>query len=577
MNPKSSLFLSIFAICMLFISACGGAPTPEAEEGQQPDVETSVPSQTPSMDEGGEVEEEEAGEEPVVLRVGWLDPIDCWNPFGCTSFWFTADLYGDPYFGKGDRCKAIPTRLLDSWELSEDGLTWTATLDDGITFSNGEVLDAEVAAGFLEWWASIPSISFIYTSTQKLESVEVVDELTFKLHTVSPVPFFADVDALTIYPLPPSVTENLTEENVYEFENFPPQGAGPYVVSEWEPGSYVIFDARPEYHRGKPPIDRIVLQIYANTDAMVGAYLGGELDMTTALSAEFIEILEQEPNTTIYELPAGYKYEIEFNVSAEGNKHPAIDDPAVREAIDYAIDREQVVNVALLGYGELCPTNFACPSALPEQLNPNLGVTPHNPARAAEILAGAGYVDSDGDAVLETPDGLPLKFRLAYELEDTIELTIADLVAGYLREVGIAADIEALEAGVVTDMLSTRDFDMFIYHMYTDVFAPIQFNWTSSCESVEWGPSGLNFPGYCNPEFDALISDAYDAFEPGEYEEAIFEAQSLIYNERPFIVLAASTEVQAVRNDRFEFPELTCHLAEGRMVFTNVLMNATVK
>lgn len=575
MTKRSTLPLCIFAICMLLISSCGGAPPTGMDQEQPAEDATAAPSPTTSMEE--DVGEEEAGEEPVVLRVGWLDPIDCWNPFGCTSFWWTADLYGDPYFGKGDRCKAVPTRLLDSWDLSEDGLTWTATLDEGITFSNGEVLDAQVAAEFLEWWASIPSLSFIYTTTQKLESVEVVDDLTFKLHTTSPVPFFADVDALTIYPLPPSITKDLTEDSVYEFENFPPQGAGPYVVSEWEPGSYVILDARPDYHRGKPPIDRIVLQIYANTDAMVGAYLGGEVDMTAALSAEFIEILEQEPNTTIYELPAGYKYEIEFNVSADGNKHPAIDDPAVREAIDYAIDREQLINVALLGYGEPCPTNFACPSTLPEQLNPELEVTPYDAEQAAQILSDAGYIDSDNDGVLETPDGLPLEFKLAYELEDSTELTIADMVAGYLREIGIAADIEALEAGVVTDLLSTRDFDMFIYHMYTDVFAPIQFNWTSSCESVEWGPSGLNFPGYCNTEFDNLIAAAYDAFEPGEFEEAVFEAESIIYHDRPFIVLAASTEVQAVRNDRFEFPELTCHLAEGRMLFTNVLMNATPK
>jgi peptide/nickel transport system substrate-binding protein len=574
MSRKHDLLLGLLVIFALFVTGCGGTVTPAVEETEPPE---EVAGPTEEIEEIEEAEPTIAPEEPVVLRVGWLTPIDCWMQPGCASGWFTADLYNDPYFGKGDRCKAIPTRLLDSWEMSEDALTWTLTLHEGITFSNGEPLDAEGAAGFLEWYASIPSISYIYTSTAQLESVEVIDDLTFKMNTKVPVPFFADVEGITLYPLPPSVTDGLTEENVFDYENFPPIGTGPYVVTEWEPGSYVIFDARPDYHRAKPPIDRIVLQMYTNTDALVSAFLGGEIDMTANLTAEYIDTLKENPNAAIYEMPATTKYELEFNVDPAGTKHPAIEDPAVREAIDYAINRQQILDVALLGYGELCPTNWACPSVMPDQVNPALTVSPYDPEQAKSILAEAGYLDSDGDGILETPDGLPLEFALAYQLEKPVELTIADMITGYLSEIGIATEVEGLEAGVVNELLNQRDYDMFIYAMYTDVFAPIQLNWTSSCVSIEWGSSGRNFPGYCNEEFDALVDAAFVTIDPEEYKEMIFEAQSIMYEDRPFIVLAAPIEVQAVRDDRFEFPDLTCPLSTGKMVFTEILMDAVVK
>jgi len=515
-------------------------------------------------------------EGPVVLREGVLADVDCWNPASCYSFWLTADLWGDPYLGKGKGCEALPTRLLDSWEMSEDGLTWTLKLHPGITFSNGEPLNAEVAAGFLEWWSSIPSISFIYKTTELLDSVEVVDDVTFKLHTTGPIPFL--YDAITIYPQPPSVTDQLTEENVTTFENFPPIGAGPYTVTEWVPGSSITYDANPTYHRGKPPIDRIVVQIFTNTDALVNSLIAGDIDMTTLLSGDYVETLKQSPNIAIYQEPPRQKYELEFNVASTGKKHAAIDDPAVREAIDYSINRQQILDVALLGYGELCPTNWACPSVSPDQVDPNLTVTPYDPEHAKQILEAAGYKDTDGDAILETAAGKPLKFRLAYEAADPVELTIADMISADMKQIGIGAEIEALETGMVNDILKARDFDLLIYRMYTDVFAPIQLNWTSTCAAAEAAAGGHNFPGYCNLEFDKYVNAGYAALSKEELQQALFSAEKILYDQRPFIVLAAMRRVQGVRSDRFEFPRSEyCQLSSGALLFTDVLMNAVVK
>ncbi len=249
------LLLGFILVFSLLLSACEGTDTPLAEEA----------TATKEVEEVEETEEvEEIEEEPVILRVGWLTPIDCWSPWVCESIWTYGDLWGDTYFGKGPNCEPVPTRILDSWELSEDGKTWTLNVAEGVTFSNGEICDAQAAAGQLEWQASNPALADWYSVTAQLASIEILDEFTAKLNTNSPTTLFANVEGNFITLLPPSVYQNMSEEETFTFDWYPPIGTGPYIVTDWEQGSYIILEARPDYHRGKPPIDRIVVQIYSN-------------------------------------------------------------------------------------------------------------------------------------------------------------------------------------------------------------------------------------------------------------------------------------------------------------------------
>lgn len=577
MNKRALLLFSVVLALLLSVSACGGGAEPtdqKIETGAETPME---PTPTEGSGDGEPSGQPEETGEPVVLRVGWLEPIDCWNPHNCWSFWLTGDLWGDAYTGRGPNCEAVPTRLLDSWDLSEDGLTWTFEIAEGVTFSNGEIGDIEAIAGFLEWWATNPALSTWYRTTDTLESIEIINNETFQLTTSIPNPFFPSVEGNFIYPLPPSVYESVSEDNTFTYENFPPMGAGPYDVSEWEPGSYVIFDARPDYHRGKPPIDRIVLRIYSNADAMVSALIANEIDMTGFLAPEFYATFEDMPNVTLYERVASNRYELEFNVSESGTKHPAIDDLEVREAINHAIDKQQILNVALLGYGSLCPTDWGCPSILPDQHNPNLELAPYDPELAEQILTDAGYEDTDGDGVRESPEGLPLEFRLFYELEQAPSFTIAGMIEESLEAIGIAIDIEALETGVVADLTRERDYDLFIYNQYTDLYAPFQMDFFMSCWSADVGTGYQNLPGYCNEEFDTLVQTAYHALEEDTFEEALFEAESILNREKPFIILAGTSQVQAVRNDRFEFPEEICHVDLGGWLSYSSVMNAVAK
>ncbi len=192
-------------------------------------------------------------------------------------------------------------RLADSWEVSEDGLTWTVKLHEGITFNDGTPVTAQTIVDYVEWYNSTDLV--VQTAeTLSMESIEAIDELTLRYTTSDPIVNSPDYDFIWWYMAPPHIWGELDNETLWDFESFPPVGTGPYVVAEWEPGSHVIFDAREDYYRGKPPIDRVVYQIYANNDALVSALLAGEIDLTLPfMPPESYEQLAAGENVTVEE------------------------------------------------------------------------------------------------------------------------------------------------------------------------------------------------------------------------------------------------------------------------------------
>lgn len=545
---------------------------------------------SPSTSEDASVEpaagEEEAeaqpaeveDDEPVILRVGGLNSIDCWNPYTCTDVWYFGYLVMEGFADQGPAstgCEGVP-RLADSWEASDDGMTWTIKLHENITFSDGTPFTAQTVVDFINWQNSTELVTFLPES-YSMVSIEAVDELTVQYTLDVPIVTSPDLDFVWWYMLPPHVWSELDDETLWDFENFPPIGTGPYVVTEHEPGSHVIYDAREDYYRGKPPIDRIVYQIYANNDALISALLSGEIDMTLPyMPAESYEKLAAGKNVTVEEKPPGAWTELVFNMHIEGNKNPAIDDQKVREAVDYAIDKDQLVERALLGHGITCPTNWGCGPNYESEMNPDLKVTPFDLAKASQILDDAGYLDTDNDGIRETPDGEPLVFRLAYQADISSQLVMADLISDWLSEVGITVNIEALEGTTwYATVLDERDFDMALYTDSHDIDAASMDFWYS-CWASDAGSGAFNFPGYCNEEFEGLVYEYYFSDDLEARWEPMFMAQEMFNQDRPIINLAGQNSIQAYRNDRFEFPTDTCDVSLGMMSPAG-LLNATVK
>ncbi len=572
MNKKWILLISIL-IMTLLLGACQDSATEAPAPTAAPDVE---PTDKPDVEEP-DVEEPDV-EEPVVLRVGSMYPQDCWNPFSCTGIWYFSTLVIEGLTDHGPNstgCEGVP-RLAETWEVSEDGRTWTIKLHEGITFSDGTPFNSETARWNFETFWQDPGLYEWYAETMSFESFEIIDELTFKYTTSDPIINSPDFTWQWLFMFPPSQWEGITGDELYMFESYPPIGTGPYVVTEHVPGSHIIYDAREDYYKGKPPIDRVIYTLYANVDAITSAILTGEIDITTPwLPAEAYDVLAGAPNITVEEREpyAGSIYWLNFNLHEEGIQHPAIKDPVVREAIDYAIDKQQLVDVALFGHGVVLPTAMIGVTDI--EVDPELEATPFDLVKSAQLLDEAGYLDTDGDGIRETADGLPLVFRGYYGVETPPAMTMMNMIKDWLGSVGIGIEISTYDVGSFNVIVyETADYDLLLNAAPHDI-DPAAMDWFFSCWGADIGDT-INNSGYCNPELDNLVYEFWYSNDLDARWEPMYEAQRIMAEDRPIIVVAGANSIQAYRNDRFEFPLDTCDISFG-MFGSEGLLNATVK
>ncbi len=541
-------------------------------------VNTEKPTVAPTEGAGQETPVVEPTKEPVVLRVGGVADPGCWNPIVCARQWQFNDLVMEGFTGHGPftsaGCSAVP-RLAESWEQSEDGLTWTWHLFKGIKYSDGTPLTAQTVVDFFNWWNSTELI-YWYPESSEMQSIEAVDDYTVKMKLNVPINNYPNQDSVWFWIFPPHIWGKFDDAQLAAFDNYPPIGTGPYVVTDYQPGKQIIYEARDDYYRGKLPVDKIVYQIYQNPDAMINAFLGGELDLLYRdTPIQYISLLSNAPNTTVYKDPPNDYYWISFNVWTGDDKavrNKAVLDPAVREAVDYAIPKQKIVDIAMLGNGVVCPTNWACGPNYAETLNPDLVVTPFDPAIARSLLEKAGYVDSNGDGVREAADGTPLKFRFYYEETQPNGLTISDIISSALANVGITLDVEVVEQGTLIQLTAgDRNFDMAMFFWGPDLTAHATMNFYFSCWAAEAGIGGLNYSGYCNEDFDNLVYESWYAGDPVVIKEKLFEAEAILNKERPVVVLAAQNIFHVFHSDKFEFPQGTCGTGLGVWNFPSVL------
>jgi peptide/nickel transport system substrate-binding protein len=534
-----------------------------------------MPTEVP--DATAKPEPTEVVEEPVILRVGLLTDVDCWNPWICGGFFIFQFLTHDGLsdFGPVPGCQGVPG-LSKSFELSDDGRTYTVQLHEDASFHDGEPLDANAVAAYFDW---ILGTDFRYWFPEMIfvESYEALDDLTFQYTTSEPFVDSPDDFWGWMPILPPHLWGEFDDSAAMAFDDYPPLGSGPYMVTEHEPGNYIILDAYEDYYLGKPPIDRVVLQIYANEEALASALRAGEIDVTTReLSVEYYDSFLAEENITVLEQNPGTTVNLIFNMHVGGVRHPALADPAVREAIDYAIDKQYMVDVHLLGHGMVCPSNWACGPNYAGEINPNLVATPFDLEMANQILDEAGYLDVDDDGIRDTPDGKPMVFRMLTHAETPAQMAIAETLDGWFGEIGLDIEIEAMEYGTwLVTVLQERDFDMTIDYEAGEV-DPGSFDFRYSCWSADAGLSGFNVPGICSEEMDNLVWAYMMIPDEAERAEASFAAQEILSGSRAFITLAGQNSLQAYRSDRFEFPSDVCDVHFG-LYSPYGLLNAVVK
>lgn len=403
--------------------------------------------------------------------------------------------------------------IAESVETPDEN-TWVFTIRDGVTFSNGKTVDAKaVKACFERTYEKNERAD----STLKIKSMEA-DGMKFTIVTPEPNPTLLNDlcdPLLGIY--------DATEEPDEELGVF---CTGPYVATSFTAMTDVKMRANENYWGGAPKADTVELKIIDDQDALDMALANGEIDLIaqeTANGASKFTDTSKYTTDTVTTTRANF---LSFNLKTEG-----LDDLAVRQAINYCIDREGYADVVYQGFATPCYGIYPDNLAFGGTDGLNLTVDSYDADKAKEILADAGYQDTDGDGILDK-DGVNLSFKvLTYSYNDNC-IQLADMLQAELSQIGIELSIETQD--VLDDPLASGDFDLAILNY---AMAPIGTPSYFINMLFTTGASN-NYGGYSNEKVDALAAEIGTTSDNDKVVSLTRELEQQVLDDMPFAFVA---------------------------------------
>ncbi|MEN6299324.1 MAG: ABC transporter substrate-binding protein [Anaerolineaceae bacterium] len=534
---KTFIALNLLLVLTLLLSACGGTTQAPVEVATE-----EVPAETPEA-------------EKAVLQMGWQGKPDTLNPAYAflTESYTIFDLIYTPLTTEAPTGEYVGG-LAKEWSVSEDGLTWTFTLKDGIKWHNGEDFKADQIAWAInavmddpDGWAAMSN----YVSGFK--EVTAPDDKTVVVLTESPIANMEYRLSFLYAVYPPDFESFTTPEDLQNFTNFEPIGTGMFKMNTFDKDTGVlILDANKDYFDGSPKIDQIIFQTFDNADAMIQALKVGDIDLVNELPASAYATVEGFENVTALAMDGRYFNELIINsVDPENDPpptgNPALADPAVRLAIATSINKQDIVDIVLQGLAT--PGTTIVPPTLGGGFwhNPNIKDVEFNIEEANRILEEAGYLKgADG---VRTKDDLRLEFRLQFPSDNTVYPRMADMIADWFSQAGMKANPEAVDSdALVAATTPTGDYDLVLWGWGPDPDPDFILSVMTTDQFVDGGWSDS---GYHNPEYDKLYLEQQLAVDEKERQAIIWKMQEMVFNDRPYIVLYYEKLLQAYRSDRF--------------------------
>ena len=449
---RRSIALLVLALALLAALAVAGAAV-------------ASPSPTPSPGD------------KVVLHIGWLQEPDNLNPF--------IGIQGTDYmlwhmnydFLVGFDAKTLDPRpeLATAWEVSPDGLVWTFTIRSGSTWQDGVPVTAKDVA-FTFNYINDNKLLNLQTYTSGITRAVAVDDTHVKIYTAAPK---ANMLRMVVPILPEHIWSKISgKEATTSYQNKPPiVGDGPFQIVEWQKGKFVRLVANPKYWGGKPKVDEVIFELYTNPDTMAQDLKLGTLDGCVDVPPAQFKPLGATPGITANKATSWTFIELAMNCydSPDSKGNPVLKDQAFRQAVNWAMDRQTVVDIAYQGCATLGSTLVVPYSKY--HLEPPAGSAyTYDPAKANQILDAAGYKDVNGDGYRETKDGKKLVLRFYATTDSTSNQTAGKFIVGWLKDVGIKLDFQVIDSGALigyqyeyTGNTYTPNWDMFIWYWVEDV------------------------------------------------------------------------------------------------------------
>lgn len=381
--------------------------------------------------------------------------------------------YGSPLFQstllKRDHELNIVYDLATDYSVSEDGLVWTVSLREDVTFSDGEPLTADDVVFTFQTAAEQGST----VDLTVMEKVEAVDAYTVRFTLKQPQSTF--VSHL--------VSMGIVPAHAYGPEyGEHPIGSGPYQFVQWDRGQQLIVEANPHYY-GEQPYFRKLTFLFLGEDAAFAAAKRGQVDVVaipSAFASQKVDGMRLESLQSVDNRGIMFPYVAPGEVDSEdkqiGNVVTA--DLAIRQAVNVAVDRQALVDGVLYGYGTPA---YSANDGLP-WWNPDTVIEDDNVERAREILSEAGWVDQDGDGIVEK-EGVKASFPLLYPATDVTRQSLALAVADMVKSAGIEMIVEGKSWEEIEKKMSSSAVlfgwgshdPLEMYHLYSSQFQGVGY------------------------------------------------------------------------------------------------------
>ncbi len=528
-----TVFFSILVAIILITTAC----TPQTEMKTEPPTDTVVdePAEEPEDDLPADEVVEEQQFMVDIFRAAIISDESTLNPFTYVTGdpgWNILMMQYDSLFTMSLDGEPEPW-LVTEWSLSEDGLLYTLNLRDDITWNDGTPFTAADVKFTFDYFA-LNAVGRFARDIRGFESAEIKDDYQVVIGLETPNPGFVRLAFADVPIIPQHVWENVEDPQNHQFESITNIGSGPYMLMEYVPDQFYRFEANKDYFAGMPTVGELVLIIFADEAGTQAAFRTNEVDMIfRIIPPEQIDLLGSVDGVSIVQGPQFSTQMLLMNYDvAPFNMNE------VRQAVAYAIDRQDLIDTVYLGAATLGSNGWIHPNS--PYYNDQV-VTEYDLDRAIELLESVDIVDSNEDGIREY-DGADLSFELITPSGNALRLRLAELIKEMLANIGINVNVASVEQTTWEEMV-WPEFDISFGRSYEMAMwgwsAPVQADVFRAPELVHSDPGVgfLNLSGAASTEIDRISDEIAASQDPEEREELIKELQLAISDEMPFVLL----------------------------------------
>ncbi|WP_201880331.1 glutathione ABC transporter substrate-binding protein GsiB [Pectobacterium carotovorum] len=448
-----------------------------------------------------------------------LDPYDANDSLSQT----VAKSFYQGLFGFDKDMKLVNV-LADSYDVSPDGLTYTVKLHPGVKFHDGSAFNAAAVKVNLDRASNPDNRLKRYNLFKMIDKTEAVDDLTVKITLKTP--FSAFVNNLA-HPAAVMISPAALKQYGKDI-GFHPVGTGPYRFVAWNQTDFVKVEKFNGYWKaGLPKLDSITWRPVVDNNTRAALLQTGEAQFAYPIPFEQAKVLEKNDKLALVASPSILHRYISMNVTQK-----PFDNPKVREALNYAINKEALIKVAFSGYAT--PAEGPLPSSIDYSVKYH--PWPYDPAKARELLKEAGY-----------PDGFTTTLWSSHN--HSTAQKVLQFTQQQLAQVGVKVQVTAMDAGQRAAEVEGKGVkETGVRLFYTGWSASTgEADWALSplFATASWPPAQFNTAFYSNPQVDADLANALKTTDRTEKQKLYKDAQDKIWADAPWIFLATERLVSA--------------------------------